>query len=149
MAHFLRKFAFKVGSCSDHNPARDGEPENGVINVALLGIIRRWTIRERISVREITGRPEISRKAVRRYIRAEAGEPSYPARHAPSSLDSFARRLSTQAGAEAVKSRKLRRTLKQMSPVLRERGDERSGDRMAAFRNQWKADQMERVDAGG
>lgn len=118
-----------------------------MINVALLGIIRRWTIRDRISVREIAGRPDIFRKTVRRYIRAEAGEPSFPARHAPSSLDFFARRLFTQAGAEAVKSRKLRRTLKQMSLALRKLGDEKSGDRVAAFSKQWKAGQMERVNA--
>jgi DNA-binding IclR family transcriptional regulator len=46
--------------------------ENGVINVALLGIIRRWHIRDQIPLREIARRLGISRNTVRRYLRLEA-----------------------------------------------------------------------------
>ncbi|MFX7739905.1 winged helix-turn-helix transcriptional regulator, partial [Salmonella enterica] len=48
-----------------------------MIDVALLGIIRRWYIRDRISIREIARRLDISRNTVRRYIRSNAIEPSY------------------------------------------------------------------------
>ena len=116
-----------------------------MIDVALLGIIRRWYIRDRIPIREIARRLDISRNTVRRYIRAEVSEPSYPARHSPSSLDPFAPRLSAWLSAEAVKSRKQRRTLKQMFLDLRELGYEGSYDRVAAFSRQWKVGQIERV----
>jgi len=118
-----------------------------VINVALLGIIRRWYIRDRVSIREIARRLDISRNTVRRYIRSEAIEPSYPTRQSPSSLDEFAPRLSAWLSAEAVKSRKQRRTLKQMFLDLKELGYEGSYDRVAAFGRQWKVGQMARVNS--
>jgi AcrR family transcriptional regulator len=129
----------------DHNPAHDSERENGVTDVALLGIIRRWYIRDRISIREIARRLDISRNTVRRYIRSDVSEPAYPARRSPSSLDDFTARLSAWLSAEAVKSRKQRRALKQMFLDLRELGYEGAYDRMAAFSRQWKVGQMERV----
>ncbi len=116
-----------------------------MIDVALLGIIRRWYIRDHISIREIARRLDISRNTVRRYIRSDAIEPAYPARHSPSSLDEFAPRLSAWLSAESVKSRKQRRTLKQMFLDLRELGYEGSYDRVAAFGRRWKVGQMERV----
>jgi transposase len=115
--------------------------------VALLGIIRRWYIRDRVSIREIARRLDISRNTVRRYIRSEAIEPSYPTRQSPSSLDEFAPRLSAWLSAEAVKSRKQRRTLKQMFLDLKELGYEGSYDRVAAFGRQWKVGQMARVNS--
>ena len=116
-----------------------------MIDVALLGIIRRWYIRDRISIREIARRLDISRNTVRRYIRSDVSEPAYPARRSPSSLDDFTARLSVWLSAEAIKSRKQRRTLKQMFLDLRELGYEGSYDRVAAFSRQWKVGQMERV----
>ncbi|WP_343650187.1 winged helix-turn-helix transcriptional regulator, partial [Herbaspirillum sp.] len=104
-----------------------------MIDVALLGIIRRWYIRDRISIREIARRLDISRNTVRRYIRSDVSEPAYPARRSPSSLDEFTARLSAWLSAEAIKSRKQRRTLKQMFLDLRELGYEGSYDRVAAF----------------
>lgn len=96
---------------------------------------------------EIARRLDISRNTVRRYIRSEAIEPSYPTRQSPSSLDEFAPRLSAWLSAEAVKSRKQRRTLKQMFLDLKELGYEGSYDRVAAFGRQWKVDQMARVNS--
>ena len=118
-----------------------------MIDVALLGIIRRWYIRDRISIREIARRLDISRNTVRRYIRSGAIEPSYPSRQSSSALDEFAPRLSAWLSAEAVKSRKQRRTLKQMFLDLRELGYEGSYDRVAAFGRQWKVGQTERVNS--
>ncbi|UIN23970.1 winged helix-turn-helix transcriptional regulator [Herbaspirillum frisingense] len=94
--------------------------------MALLGIIRRWYIRDHISILEIARRLDISRNTVRRYIRSDAIEPAYSARHSPSSLDEFAPRLSAWLSAESVKSRKQRRTLKPMFLELKELGYEGS-----------------------
>ncbi|MRT32265.1 winged helix-turn-helix domain-containing protein [Herbaspirillum sp. CAH-3] len=118
-----------------------------MIDVALLGIIRSWYIRDRISIREISRRLDISRNTVRRYIRSGAIEPSCPSRRSSSALDEFAPRLSAWLSAEAVKLRKQRRTLKQMFLDLRELGYEGSYDRVAAFGMQWKVGQMERVNS--
>ena len=51
-----------------------------MINVALLGIIRRWHLRDQIPIREIARRLEISRNTVRRYLRSETIEPAYSER---------------------------------------------------------------------
>ncbi len=48
---------------------------------------------------------------------------------------------------EAVKSRKQRRTLKQMFLDLKELGYKGSYDRVAAFGRRWKVGQMERVNS--
>ncbi|MCO4856474.1 helix-turn-helix domain-containing protein [Herbaspirillum sp. WGmk3] len=115
--------------------------------MALFGIIRRWHFRDRISIREISRRLDISRNTVRRYIRSGAIEPSCPSTRSSNSLDGFAPRLSAWLSAEAVKSRKQKRTLKQMFLDLRELGYEGSYDRVAAFGRQWKVGQTERINS--
>ena len=112
-----------------------------MIDVALLGIIRRWYIGDHISIREIARRLDIPRNTVRRYIRAEAIEPSYPSRKSSSLLDEFAPQLTAWLSAEAVKSRKQRRTLKQMFLNLKESGYKGSYDRVAALGRRWKVGQ--------
>ncbi|MDB5978149.1 MAG: transposase [Nevskia sp.] len=79
----------------------------GVIDVALLGIIRRWYIRD--PLREIARRLGISRNTVRRYLRAEITEPTYPERQSPGAIDKYAFQLSAMLKTEAAKSRKQRR----------------------------------------
>ncbi len=59
----------------------------------------------------------------------------------------FAPGFSAWLNAEAVKSRKQRRTLKQMFLDLKELGYEGSYDRVATFGRQWKAGQMARVNS--
>ncbi|WP_411909967.1 helix-turn-helix domain-containing protein [Herbaspirillum frisingense] len=102
---------------------------------------------DRISIREIARRLDISRNTVRRYIRSNAIEPSYSTRRSTSALDPFTPRLSAWLSAEAVKSRKQRRTLKQMFLDLKALGYQGSYDRVAAFGRQWKVGQMERVNS--
>jgi transposase len=131
----------------NHNPAYEKKQEIGVIDVALLSIIRRWHIRDQVSIREVARRLGISRNTVRRYLRGGITEPAYPARQTPSSLDKFAHKLSAWLKTESTKSRKQRRSLKQMHEDLRELGFEGSYDRVAAFARQWKMGQMERVNS--
>lgn len=117
-----------------------------MIDVALLGIIRRWHLRDHVSLREIARRLGISRNTVRRYLRAETIEPAYADRRAPSSLDKYALKLSAWLKTETTKSRKQRRTLKQMHIELCALGFEGSYDRVAAFARQWKMDRLARVN---
>jgi AraC-like DNA-binding protein len=118
-----------------------------VIDVAIIGLIRRWHIRDQLSLREISRRLGISRNTVRRYIRSGTIEPVYADRQSPSSLDKYAFKLSTWLKTESTKSRKQKRSVKQMHLDLRELGYEGSYDRVAAFARQWKVDQLERVNS--
>lgn len=118
-----------------------------MIDVALLGIIRRWHLRDQVPLREIARRLGISRNTVRRYLRSEITEPSYAERRASSALDKYSLQLSGWLKAETVKPRKQRRNLKQIHEDLKELGYEGSYDRVAAFARQWKAGQSDRVNS--
>ena len=83
-----------------------------MIDVALLGIIRRWHLRDQVPLREIARRLGISRNTVRRYLRSETTEPSYAERRSSSLLDKYSVQLSAWLKAEASKPRKQRRNLK-------------------------------------
>ena len=115
--------------------------------MALLGIIRRWHIRDQVPLREIARRLGISRNTVRRYLRSEITEPSYADRRTSSAIDKYAFQLSALLKTEAVKSRKQRRTLKQIHQDLRDLGFEGSYDRVAAFARVWRAGQTDRVNS--
>lgn len=114
--------------------------------MALLGIIRRWHIREQIPLREIAKRLGISRNTVRRYLRSETIEPAYAERRSTRAIDKYAFQLSALLKTEAAKSRKQRRTLKQIHEDLKELGFEGSYDRVAAFARTWREGQSERVN---
>jgi len=118
-----------------------------VIDVALLGIIRRWHLRDQIPIREIARRLDISRNTVRRYLRSETTEPSYAERRSASGLDKYSVQLSGWLKAETTKPRKQRRNLKQIHEDLKELGYAGSYDRVAAFARQWKAGQTEWVNS--
>ena len=118
-----------------------------MIDVALLGIIRRWHLRDQISLREIAKRLGISRNTVRRYLRSETVEPAYADRRSASALDVYAFKLSTCLKTESTKSRKQKPSLKKMHADLCVLGFEGSYDRVAAFARQWKVDQLDRVNS--
>ncbi len=114
--------------------------------MALLSIIRRWHIRDQVPLREIARRLRISRNTVRRYLRAEITEPAYAVRRSRSAIDKYAFQLSAMLKTEAARSRKQRRTLKQIHEDLRQLGFEGSYDRVAAFARVWREGQTERVN---
>ncbi|MCH8619956.1 helix-turn-helix domain-containing protein [Undibacterium sp. TS12] len=74
--------------------------------MALLGIIRRWHIRDQIPLREIARRLGISRNTVRRYLRSEVTEPAYAERQTASAIDKYALQLSSWFKTETDKNRK-------------------------------------------
>jgi len=85
-----------------------------VIDVATLNVIRRWALRDQMSIREISRRTGLARNTVKKYLRSDETEPSYERRVSSSKLDPYAEKLATWLGIEATKSRKQRRTLRQI-----------------------------------
>ena len=104
-----------------------------MIDMALLSIIRRWHLREEIPIREIERRTGLSRNTIRKYLRSGAVEPKFKVPDRPSNLDPFADRLEAWLRVEAGKSRKLRRTARQMHNDLVKLGYRGSYGRVAAF----------------
>ncbi len=82
--------------------------------MATLNVIRRWALREQMSIREISRRTGLARNTVKKYLRSDETEPTYAKRASPSKLDPYAEKLATWLGIEATKSRKQRRNLKQI-----------------------------------
>jgi transposase len=85
-----------------------------VIDVATLSVIRRWALREQMSIREIARRTGLSRNTVKKYLRAGEEMPRYAKRTSSSKLDPYAEKLATWLAIEATKSRKQRRNLRQI-----------------------------------
>jgi len=120
-----------------------------MIDVAFLSIIRRWALREEISIREITRRSGLSRNTIRKYLRSGAVEPKFEVPKRSSKLDSFADKLSQWLKVEAGKSRKQRRTVKQLHADLVVLGYNGSYGRVAAFSRAWKADRVREAQSIG
>ena len=89
-----------------------------MIDMALLSVIRRWALRDQLSIREITRRTGLSRNTIRKYLRAGTVEPAFRTPERPSKLDPFAEKLSAWLKTEAGKSCKKLRTLKHLHADL-------------------------------
>ena len=105
----------------------------------LLSVIRRWRYRQNFSIREIARRTGLSRNTVRKYLRSDSVEPKFNTPERPSRLDPFADKLAQMLRQEAAKSRKQKRTIKQLHADLTDLGYEGSYNRVAAFAREWKA----------
>ena len=110
--------------------------------MALLSVIRRWHFRQHIPIREIERRTGLSRNTIRKYLRADSTEPEFKVPDRPSKLDPFADKLATWLLQEAGKSRKQKRTTKQLHADLSALGYEGSYARVAAFVRRWKAESL-------
>jgi transposase len=122
---------------------------HGVLDMALLSVIRRWALRDRVPIREISRRTGLSRNTIRKYLRSGSVEPRFKVPERPSKLDLFADKLSGWLQSEASKSRKQKRTVKQLYVDLVSLGYDGSYGRVAAFSRNWKADrQVERQTSG-
>ncbi len=99
----------------------------------LLSVIRRWRFREKMAIREIERRTGLSRNTIRKYQRAETVEPQFKVPKRPSKLDPFAEKLSGWLRIEAGKSRKQKRTAKQMHADLVALGYDGSYARVATY----------------
>ena len=89
-----------------------------VIHMGLLNIIRRMALREKLPLREISRRTGLSRNTIKKYLNAGTVEPKFATPQRASKLDPFAEKLGAWLKTEAGKSRKQRRTLKQLHADL-------------------------------
>src|SRR5208282_2404349 len=63
-----------------------GLGDQGVIDMALLSVIRRWHLREGMPIREIERRTGLSRNTIRKYLRTGVVEPTFKVRDPRASL---------------------------------------------------------------
>ena len=117
--------------------------------MALLSVIRRWHFRDEMPIREIERRTGLSRNTIRKYLRAGTVEPGFKVPERPSKLDPFAEKLSGWLRTEVAKSRKQRRTAKQMHADLVVLGYDGSYGRVAAFVRAWKAERQREAQTSG
>ena len=66
--------------------------------MATLNVIRRWALRDQMSIREISRRTGLARNTVKKHLRSEESEPSYQRRATPSKLDPLRREAGHLAG---------------------------------------------------
>ena len=101
--------------------------------MGLLNIIRRMKLREKQSIREISRHTGLSRNTIAKYLNAGTIEPTFTVPERPSKLDPYADKLAGWLKTEAGRSRKQRRTLKQLHADLVVLGFTGSYGRVAAF----------------
>ena len=111
--------------------------------MALLSVIRRWHFREEMPIREIARRTGLSRNTVRKYLAAGVVDPQYSRRKSPSKLDAYVLTLTSWLHRESHRSRKQRRSVKQLYGELVALGYTGSYDRVAAFARRWRRQQRE------
>ena len=100
-------------------------------------------------IREISWRTGLSRNTIRKYLRADIVEPNFRTQARPNKLDPFAEKLSGWLLTEQRKSRKERRTAKQMHADLVQLGFDGSYERVAAFVRAWKVDRQHAMQTTG
>jgi len=120
-----------------------------VIDVAILSVIRRWHLRDQMPIREIARRTGLSRNTVKKYLAGNIVEPHYPRRRSPSALDAYAVKLTHWLNIEAGRSRKQRRSHKQLHADLLTLGYNGSYDRVTAFARRWRQAQQELARTAG
>lgn len=108
--------------------------------MGFLSVIRRWALRDKMPIREISRRTGLSRNTIRKYLREGVVEPKFKAPPRPSKLDPYADRLSAWPLAQTRKPRKERRTVTQMQADLVALGYDGPYGRVAAFARAWRAD---------
>lgn len=117
--------------------------------MAFLSVIRRWHFRDGLSIREIARRTGLSRNTIRKYLRTEAVEPKFRVPDRPSKIDLFAEKLSAWLRSESRKSRKQKRTIKQIHADLVALGFDGSYGRVAAFARRWKEERLREQNTTG
>ena len=115
----------------------------------LLSVIRRWHFRQHVPIREIKRRTGLSRNTIRKYLRADTVEPKFKVPDRLGKLAPFADKLTGWLRQEAGKSRKQKRTAKQMHADLVVLGYDGSYGRVAAFVRRWKTERQREQQTSG
>ena len=110
--------------------------------MGFLRIIRKWALRDKMPIREIARRTGVSRNTIKKYLRTGIVEPEFQILDRPSKLDPYADKLTGWLLSEQRKSRKERRTAKQMHADLVQLGFDSSYERVAAFVRNWKGERQ-------
>ena len=117
--------------------------------MGLLNIIRRMSLREKLSIREIARRTGLSRNTIAKYLNAGTIEPTFTTPERPSKLDPFAEKLAGWLKSETAKSRKQRRSAKRLHADLVALGYTGSYNRVAAFAREWRSDRQREQQTTG
>jgi transposase len=117
--------------------------------MGLLNIIRRMSLRDKLSIREIARRTGLSRNTITKHLASGTIEPKFATPDRPSKLDPYAGKLAAWLKTEAGKSRKQRRNLKQLHADLVALGFSGSYGRVAAFARDWRADRQREQQTTG
>ena len=120
-----------------------------MIDVALLSVIRRWHLREGMSIREIARRTKLSRNTITKYVASDVVEPRYVRRKSPSQLDAYAAKLVRWLERNAHQGRKHRQTARQMHAALQAHGYTGSYARVTAFVRAWRQSVQEATRTTG
>ena len=108
-----------------------------------------FKLEPKLPIREIARRTGLSRNTVKKYLKEGTIEPVFATPERSSKLDPFAEKLAGWLKTEAGKSRKQRRTLKQLHADLVKLGFTGSYNRVAAFARQWRADRQREQQTTG
>ena len=106
-------------------------------------------LREKLPLREIARRTGMSRNTIKKYLNADTIEPQFTTPDRQSKLDPFAEKLAGWLKTEAAKSRKQRRTCKQLHADLVVLGFDGSYGRVAAFARDWRIDRQREQQTTG
>ena len=107
-----------------------------------LRVIRKWALRDGMPIREIARRTGVFRNTIKKYLRAGIVEPEFQTPDRPSKLDPYPEKLTAWLVSEQRKSRKERRTAKQMHADLVQLGFDGSYERSSAFVRDWKGERQ-------
>jgi hypothetical protein len=117
--------------------------------MGLLNIIRRMHLRQKLSIREIARLTGVSRNTVTKHLAANTIEPKFATPERQSRIDPFAEKLAGWLKTEAGKSRKQRRTMKQLHADLVALGFTGFYARVAAFARRWRSDRQREQQTTG
>ncbi len=117
--------------------------------MALLSVIRRWHYHDHLSIREIAKRTGLSCNTVRKYLRSDTVEPQSKVPERPSKLAPLVERLTAWLRREMGRSRKQKRTIKQLHANLVSLGFDGSYGRVAAFARAWRDDYRRQQQMNG
>ena len=118
------------------------EQENGSDHRELLSVIRRWHLRDQMSIREIVKRTGLSRNTIKKYLRNDIVTPQYMGQGHVSKLSPYLDKLQQWLKTESNRGRKERRSVKQLYHDLVKLGYLGSYDRVASYAKQWRLQQQ-------
>ena len=113
-----------------------------MITVELLSVIRRWHLRDQMSIREIAKRTGLSRNTIKKYLHNDIVTPRYMGQGRVSKLSPYLDKLQQWLKTESNRGRKERRSVKQLYHDLVKLGYIGSYDRVTAYAKKWRLQQQ-------